>query len=107
MLPELGISYSGKLENVSVLLVQVEMELGWKLYGWAGIRAVRGSRNKRGSQAIRDLAKVLADGNDVGVTPDGSRGPVYSYQIWSFGISEKLPRLPFCFSVSLFQDVYD
>ena len=46
-------------------------------FGWAGIRAVRGSSNRRGSQALRDLVKVVKSGNDVGVTPDGSRGPRY------------------------------
>lgn len=46
-------------------------------YGWSGIRAIRGSRNRRGSQAARELIRVLQDGHDVGVTPDGSRGPKY------------------------------
>lgn len=46
-------------------------------YGWAGIRAVRGSRNRRGTQAIRDLVRVMREGHDIGVTPDGSRGPCY------------------------------
>lgn len=46
-------------------------------FGWAGIRAVRGSSNRRGSQALRDLVKVVKSGNDVGITPDGSRGPRY------------------------------
>ena len=46
-------------------------------YGWAGIRAIRGSRNRRGSQATRELIRTVKAGNDVGVTPDGSRGPKY------------------------------
>ena len=46
-------------------------------YGWAGIRAIRGSQNRRGSQAARDLIRLVKDGNDVGITPDGSRGPKY------------------------------
>ena len=46
-------------------------------YSWARIRAVRGARNRRGTQAIRDLVKVVREGNDVGFTPDGSRGPRY------------------------------
>jgi lysophospholipid acyltransferase (LPLAT)-like uncharacterized protein len=46
-------------------------------YGWAGIRAVRGSRNRRGTQAVRDLVRIIKDGHDAGVTPDGSRGPSY------------------------------
>ncbi len=46
-------------------------------YGWAGIRAVRGSRNRRGSEATRELIRLVKDGNDAGVTPDGSKGPKY------------------------------
>ena len=46
-------------------------------YGWAGIRAIRGSRNRRGSQATRELIRLVKDGNDAGITPDGSRGPKY------------------------------
>ena len=46
-------------------------------YGWAGIRAIRGSRNRRGSQATRELIRAVKNGNDAGVTPDGSRGPKY------------------------------
>jgi lysophospholipid acyltransferase (LPLAT)-like uncharacterized protein len=46
-------------------------------YGWAGIRAIRGSRNKRGFQATRDLIRLVKEGHDAGITPDGSRGPKY------------------------------
>ena len=45
-------------------------------YGWAGILAVRGSRNKNGFQATRDLIRMVKRGHDVGITPDGSRGQV-------------------------------
>ena len=46
-------------------------------YSWAGILAIRGSNNKRGFQAARELIQVVRDGHDIGVTPDGSRGPKY------------------------------
>ena len=46
-------------------------------YQWSGLRAVRGSRNKRGAGALRELARLLRSGNDAGITPDGSRGPCY------------------------------
>ena len=42
-----------------------------------GILVVRGSSNRRGTQAIRDLAHRMKEGQDVGITPDGSRGPCY------------------------------
>ena len=42
-----------------------------------GIRPVRGSRFNRGAQAIRDMIAASREGFDVGVSPDGSRGPLY------------------------------
>jgi lysophospholipid acyltransferase (LPLAT)-like uncharacterized protein len=46
-------------------------------YGWSGIHAVRGSSNRGGAQAIRLLVRKLKSGHDIGITPDGSRGPCY------------------------------
>jgi lysophospholipid acyltransferase (LPLAT)-like uncharacterized protein len=42
-----------------------------------GFRPVRGSRFNRGAQAVRDLITASKEGFDIGVTPDGSRGPLY------------------------------
>jgi lysophospholipid acyltransferase (LPLAT)-like uncharacterized protein len=42
-----------------------------------GMRPVRGSRYKRGAQAVRDLLLAQAEGFDLAITPDGSRGPLY------------------------------
>ena len=41
------------------------------------IKPIRGSRNRRGVQAFREMLKASEEGYDVGVTPDGSRGPMY------------------------------
>ena len=42
-----------------------------------GITPVRGSAARGGSGALRELARWLRQGHDVGITPDGSRGPRY------------------------------
>ncbi len=42
-----------------------------------GIKPIRGSRHGRGMQAFRELLKVSRAGYDIGITPDGSRGPMY------------------------------
>ena len=42
-----------------------------------GIEPVRGSATARGSTALRELVRSLRRGCDVGITPDGSRGPCY------------------------------
>ncbi len=48
-----------------------------RFYSWSGIKAVRGSSNRNGASAIRLLVKKLKAGHDIGITPDGSRGPRY------------------------------
>jgi lysophospholipid acyltransferase (LPLAT)-like uncharacterized protein len=42
-----------------------------------GLRAVRGSSSRRGAAALRELADLLANGEDIAVAPDGPRGPRY------------------------------
>lgn len=60
-------------------LISGSRDGGWleTFYGWAGILAIRGSENRRGARAARELIRVIRDGYDVGITPDGSRGPKY------------------------------
>ena len=47
------------------------------LLGLMGIKSIRGSRNRRGPQAFREMLQANKSGYDVGITPDGSRGPMY------------------------------
>jgi Kdo2-lipid IVA 3' secondary acyltransferase len=42
-----------------------------------GFDTVRGSSSRLGASAVLQLTSVLASGSDVGITPDGPRGPVY------------------------------
>jgi lysophospholipid acyltransferase (LPLAT)-like uncharacterized protein len=42
-----------------------------------GIGAVRGSSSKRGTKALLELQTALEQGQDICVTPDGPRGPMY------------------------------
>lgn len=43
-----------------------------------GVGAVRGSSSRRGTAALKEMVRLLASGIDVGVTPDGPRGPRYA-----------------------------
>jgi lysophospholipid acyltransferase (LPLAT)-like uncharacterized protein len=54
-----------------------------------GMRPVRGSRHKRGIQAVRELLAAQHEGYDVALTPDGSRGPVYDMKPGAVGIALK------------------
>ena len=42
-----------------------------------GLQSVRGSSSRRGASALLGLAGALEQGRDLGVTPDGPRGPLY------------------------------
>lgn len=42
-----------------------------------GIAPVRGSRNRRGREALLELVTARQAGKSILITPDGSRGPVY------------------------------
>jgi lysophospholipid acyltransferase (LPLAT)-like uncharacterized protein len=48
------------------------------LFKFIGIRTVRGSSSRLGREALQELIRQCREGNDVAVTPDGPRGPVYS-----------------------------
>jgi lysophospholipid acyltransferase (LPLAT)-like uncharacterized protein len=85
-------------------LISASRDGAWleTFYGWAGIRPIRGSQNRRGSQAVRELVKVVKSGNDVGITPDGSRGPKYDAKTGAIALARitKKPILLLSFEYS-------
>lgn len=42
-----------------------------------GMGSVRGSSSRRGSQAMRELIRLVEAEQDIAITPDGPRGPRY------------------------------
>ena len=50
-----------------------------QLVGQFGMAAVRGSSSRRGSRALRELVDLAGNGCDIAITPDGPRGPRYSF----------------------------
>jgi lysophospholipid acyltransferase (LPLAT)-like uncharacterized protein len=45
-----------------------------------GFETARGSSSRGGEAAVMEMADFLAQGLDVGITPDGPRGPRYEVQ---------------------------
>jgi lysophospholipid acyltransferase (LPLAT)-like uncharacterized protein len=45
-----------------------------------GVQPARGSSSRRGAQALRELTSWARRGYDLGITPDGPRGPRYEVQ---------------------------
>jgi lysophospholipid acyltransferase (LPLAT)-like uncharacterized protein len=46
--------------------------------GMLGIASRRGSSSKRATAVAMELLQVLKNGDDVAITPDGPRGPIYT-----------------------------
>jgi lysophospholipid acyltransferase (LPLAT)-like uncharacterized protein len=61
-------------------LVSASRDGAWlaAMFSTVGMRAVRGSSSRLGREAAGGLVEVLRAGHDVGITPDGPRGPCYT-----------------------------
>lgn len=60
-------------------LVSASKDGAWlaEFFELAGLGTVRGSSSSLGREALHALAERLRAGEDVGITPDGPRGPAY------------------------------
>jgi lysophospholipid acyltransferase (LPLAT)-like uncharacterized protein len=60
-------------------LVSASKDGAWlsAFFSLAGMRIVRGSSSRYGREAAMALVDVLRAGHDIGITPDGPRGPCY------------------------------
>lgn len=63
-------------------LVSASKDGAWlaAFYRLIGIVPVRGSSSNFGREAARMLIEVMREGHDIGITPDGPRGPVYTVE---------------------------
>lgn len=60
-------------------LVSASKDGAWlaALYRMIGMYPVRGSSSNFGREAAKTLIEVMRGGHDIGITPDGPRGPLY------------------------------
>lgn len=60
-------------------LVSASRDGAWlsAFFSLVGMRTVRGSSSRLGREAATALVEVLRAGSDIGITPDGPRGPCY------------------------------
>lgn len=49
-------------------------------FALVGLRTVRGSSHKLGREAVTALVETVKAGHDIGITPDGPRGPIYEFK---------------------------
>ena len=69
----------GKRGGVTVLTSpSKDGEILSRVVGALGMGSVRGSSSRRGSRALLELVRIIRNGGDMAITPDGPRGPRYS-----------------------------
>ncbi len=70
--------------------------------GHFGIKTVAGSTNRGGTKALKQIVDFLKEGNVIGITPDGPRGPCHSVSEGTVAIAKlaKVDVLPVTFSTS-------
>lgn len=63
-------------------LVSASQDGAWlsAFFHLVGMRTVRGSSSRLGREAATALVDTLRAGHDVGITPDGPRGPRYEFK---------------------------
>lgn len=67
-----------------------------------GVDAVRGSSSKGGTAALRNMVDILEAGNNIGITPDGPRGPQHQAAQGAAQLAKiaKKPLVPVSYSVA-------
>ena len=67
-----------------------------------GFHAIQGSTTRRGFSAFKKMVKALQNGSDIGLIPDGPRGPRHRVQIGVIELAKLTgrPIVPLSFSAS-------
>jgi lysophospholipid acyltransferase (LPLAT)-like uncharacterized protein len=67
-----------------------------------GVQSIPGSTNRGGSAALRAMLKRLREGDCVGITPDGPRGPAMTASVGIVNLARlgRVPILPVAYATS-------
>ena len=72
-------------------LISASRDGAWlsAFFSLMGMRMVRGSSSRLGREAAMSLVDMLRAGNDIGITPDGPRGPCYDLKAGALIVSRR------------------
>lgn len=57
-------------------------------FRFLGMGAIRGSTKTRSVAALKHAIRVSREGNDIAITPDGSRGPIYHFNMGAAALAK-------------------
>ncbi len=71
-------------------LISASRDGAWlaAFFSLVGMRAVRGSSSRLAREAAGALVDALRSGHDIGITPDGPRGPCYDFKPGALGVAQ-------------------
>jgi lysophospholipid acyltransferase (LPLAT)-like uncharacterized protein len=72
-------------------LVSASKDGAWldAFFSMVGMRTVRGSDHRLGREAVLALIAKLRAGYDIGITPDGPRGPCYEFKAGALVVTRR------------------
>lgn len=63
-----------------------------KVCGYFGLKFIRGSSSKNALKALIESMRILRSGDNVGITPDGPKGPYHSISNGTIAIAQKTQK---------------
>jgi hypothetical protein len=90
-------TYTHRAQNFAVLVSRSrDGEVIARTMELSRIAAARGSSSKGGSAALREMMAIFDGGCDLGLSPDGPKGPVYQIKPGIIFLAQKLgvPIIP-------------
>ena len=94
-----------KNHKITVMISEhTDGEIISRLISFFGFESSRGSARKNGAKALLSSIRKMEDGYDVGITPDGPKGPRHSVAegIVAIAKKKKAKIIPFNFQASSF-----
>lgn len=92
MIPYAYLHYKKK-PNVKLFISEhFDGELIAKTLGFFGFGTIRGSTTRGGAKALIKAIKDVKEGSDIGITPDGPKGPRHEVQDGIIAIAKKTKK---------------
>ena len=92
MIPYAYLRYKKK-PNVKLFISEhFDGELIAKTLSYFGFGTIRGSSTRGGAKALIKAIKDVRDGSDIGITPDGPKGPCHEVQDGIIAIAQKTKK---------------
>ena len=99
----LPLLYHHRDEGVAILISEhADGEIIARVAMRLGYRTVRGSTSRGAARALMGLVRVIGDGHDLAITPDGPRGPAKSFAPGALVVAQRsaAPIIPIAMSAS-------